>query len=974
MVLWTTALFAVTQSSHGLGLNTAYALFLDRVGVEFLPTMILLTGVVVMVTTLAFAAGLGRFASRVWLLTALIALGAVVILERVGIAAGTPLIYEVIWLGGQVTMMVSLTAMWTAAAEVCTTRQAKRLYPLFASAGIAGGAIGNFLTGSLANGLGTENVLLVQAALLITAGILAYTIGTRFFRSKTATGSASVIEDFRSGLRETIASPFLRIVAMVGVAFGGLLYLVDFPFSKAVDTSFETDAQIAGFLGVFYAIATVTTFVVSLLITNRLFARLGVIITLIIVPAAYLGGFGMWLVSFGLVTAAIFRGMQFVTVNAIGSTAWSSLFNVLTRRRRGQVLAFMTAGPMQLGTTLAGVLLLVVTLLPRQTGFSIALIVAIATVVLVWRMRGAYSDALVHAVKMGLVDLFTIPTTGIQKPVLDADSLEAFTNQLNDERSAARVVAVAMLGRINDARAERLIHQALADRDPRVRAAALDVVSQYEELPENCFELLADPSPELRLKVLEMMRQRGVPLPPGNEHLLEDPSPQVRGMAAAVAGGEEAEAVVRSLLGSNDESEIVAGLEAAVLRPVQATPDLAHFLEHPSQRVRAAAASAVVSLTGRAGEVGSLLDDPSVLTRRAAARALATSPEGVGHLLKVLDEGSVVASEAALRALTERNDGVYELDEFALRVIARARFLRRHRQALERQASLSSTLAYLCSVMQAREKREEQWAVMALTTTETKGAMGTVARGMWDEDEETRSQALEALESLADRSVVRELSDLLEEDQVHELADPTTSLAELTEDFDDWIRALAYRCLGEELSAKLERLHTVAEEDSSPLVRVALSRWDAPEMQQTETLDLMDRVLAIQKVPMFSDVDPEDLERIAAATTERHYEADEVIFREGDHGDEMLLIIRGEVNVSRERNGETEYIRTYGPGNHVGELALLRRRPRASDVIAGAEGVHTLVLRNPELHSILEERPAVAMSMLGTLAERIATL
>ena len=97
---------------------------------------------------------------------------------------------------------------------------------------------------------------------------------------------------------------------------------------------------------------------VSLLGVNRLFARLGVVLTLLILPVVYLVGFATWLASFGLVTAVPVRGSQWIAVNAIGSTAWSALFNVVPGRRRGEVMAFMSAVPAQLGTTVAGALLI----------------------------------------------------------------------------------------------------------------------------------------------------------------------------------------------------------------------------------------------------------------------------------------------------------------------------------------------------------------------------------------------------------------------------------------------------------------------------------------------------------------------------------------------------------------------------------------------------------------------------------------
>ena len=84
------------------------------------------------------------------------------------------------------------------------------------------------------------------------------------------------------------------------------------------------------------------------------------------------------------------------------------------------------------------------------------------------------------------------------------------------------------------------------------------------------------------------------------------------------------------------------------------------------------------------------------------------------------------------------------------------------------------------------------------------------------------------------------------------------------------------------------------------------------------------------------------------------------------------MIVDGAAIVSITRNGETRIVNEYGPGDSVGELALLRSGVRSADVHAGEEGLHGVMMDKAELISILEERPTVALGMLSTLAERIA--
>ena len=93
---------------------------------------------------------------------------------------------------------------------------------------------------------------------------------------------------------------------------------------------------------------------------------------------------------------------------------------------------------------------------------------------------------------------------------------------------------------------------------------------------------------------------------------------------------------------------------------------------------------------------------------------------------------------------------------------------------------------------------------------------------------------------------------------------------------------------------------------------------------------------------------------------------------EGDPSDELVVLLEGGVRVERaEPDGSRRFIRTYAAGEHIGELAVLRERPRAATVTADAEGARGLVVPGVGLREILRERPEAAMAMLATLAERL---
>ena len=139
------------------------------------------------------------------------------------------------------------------------------------------------------------------------------------------------------------------------------------------------------------------------------------------------------------------------------------------------------------------------------------------------------------------------------------------------------------------------------------------------------------------------------------------------------------------------------------------------------------------------------------------------------------------------------------------------------------------------------------------------------------------------------------------------------------------------------------------------------------------TLSDVDTMLLLRRIPLFQGLDPEDLQRIAATCLERVFPAGDALMNEDEIGDELLVILEGSVRVTRRQpDGSERFIRSYAAGDHIGELAVLRERPRVATVTAESDRVRTIVINGESLKAILRERPEAAMAMLATLAERIS--
>ncbi len=83
-------------------------------------------------------------------------------------------------------------------------------------------------------------------------------------------------------------------------------------------------------------------------------------------------------------------------------------------------------------------------------------------------------------------------------------------------------------------------------------------------------------------------------------------------------------------------------------------------------------------------------------------------------------------------------------------------------------------------------------------------------------------------------------------------------------------------------------------------------------------------------IPIFSELSPEEANRLAAFATETSAAEGQILMKEGDYSVELIAIEEGTADVLQ--GGKK--IATVGPGDLIGEMGLLERQPRTADVIA----------------------------------------
>ncbi len=104
--------------------------------------------------------------------------------------------------------------------------------------------------------------------------------------------------------------------------------------------------------------------------------------------------------------------------------------------------------------------------------------------------------------------------------------------------------------------------------------------------------------------------------------------------------------------------------------------------------------------------------------------------------------------------------------------------------------------------------------------------------------------------------------------------------------------------------------------------------------------------------------------------SEQHVRQGQIIFHEGQLGDAMYIIWSGRAAVLK-GDIQTPVVLGYrGPGEIVGEMALLENRPRSATVVA-LEDMRLLSISRNDFENLLQSNPSVGMGILGTLSARL---
>lgn len=1042
------------------------ALFIKAAGVENLPWMYVANGLLMAL----FAALYARFVSHFSMhrVLAVLALGfsCLVLLLRSLLAVDSAVVQRAvpyaIWSAAQLYSILLLMHFWTFCNQVFDPREARRVFPLVGGAGLSGMIAGSLCMPLFVSLVGSTNLLLVWAGFAFLAGLLVSPAVKTIRKSGVAVERGMAGEGaFFSQVGELWRIPLLRLLIFIAFPMWIVAWLIDFQFFQTLDAVAPNQDALAGFLGLFNGLTSMTGLAIQFFVTGRIIQWLGVGGAALVYPAVMTGAAAGLVVRNvfpagpGLLSARNLLGVSGkfgdeTLFTSLHDSVLSLLFNSLPEEKRARGRALLAGVMEPVATSLAGILLLCLAEFSVPAAGTAVITAALSMVwlVLALRVRRAYLEALVGNLSSRSFALQGSAFKALRTSQ-DAAAQQLLLSALSSGDEEMALFALGVLDPA-DASVASSICSCIPDAPDRVKKVMLQALlqSQYPAAAAVFAHELKAGTPEIRALSLQGLTALGQASPELIGRLVHDSEAAVAGAAVlhVLQNQPRLSRLRRAALARLDQL-LSAGIEEAVLAaqilqkaplPGKA-PQLIRLLSAPEQ-VRTEAVKALGRLATKesfARLAGMLSEDHLYLPVRESllnhkehalgalhAELLRQLPRDHSqfkvNLIECIGEiASTQSAELLCRFIIRQPILVENAAARALGNI-RIKFLSDDAHSLVQADSLLSAQTRE-TIRKAYFSIVQNWQYDTLAAESLRAAnrdhsLDLVADAFGRFARLRLEAALCFLELISDPRTIRALSGDLLSGGVRARAESLETLegacAEagvivraieqgmlnankslpaihdvmaraLTGNYTPWIAActahaaglIGARSLESELRDALGRSDTQVRlcahralerirSKKSLRVRKRLQK----EIKQMDTT--MERFLFLRSVPLFSDVDGQDLQWINEITHEQKYRGRQIIFREGDPGESLYIILSGRVRVFKGQKGKEITIDILDERDCFGEMAILDQEPRSASV-ATIKNARLLVIQRSDFQRLLLARPRISFSLFKTMSRRV---
>ncbi|HYI05776.1 MAG TPA: Npt1/Npt2 family nucleotide transporter [Reyranella sp.] len=412
-----------------------------------------------------------------------------------------------VWVG--VLSVLAPAQVWTLANFVLTTREAKRAFGLVGSGAILGWIVGGLLTRVAVGRFGTEAMLLLTAfTQFLSAGLVVY-----IWRERPAMVNGDTPAGIGGGgifaaLEVILGSRYLKSVAAVILLASVATTVEAWQFKAIAKAAIPDTEALAMFFGTFNMVAGMVSLALQLLLTGRILRRLGIGMTLFIVPVALAFTSVGVLATGTLLAATLLRGSDQVLRYSIDKATVELLYLPVPASQTFGVKSFIDTVVYRMGDGLGGVVVLV---FAAALGWSPVDVAWVCLLLLGGWMAAAavarreYVEILQDSIHQHRLDAERGST-----PVFERMASEMLTARLSGDTHEI-VYALSLFEMAHDRKVHPAVRGLLKHPIPEVRRRALALLSRADDLgvKEQVQQMLHDPDLEVRTEALLYLTEHG---------------------------------------------------------------------------------------------------------------------------------------------------------------------------------------------------------------------------------------------------------------------------------------------------------------------------------------------------------------------------------------------------------------------------------------------------------------------------------
>ncbi|MBI4868494.1 MAG: Crp/Fnr family transcriptional regulator [Candidatus Wallbacteria bacterium] len=135
-------------------------------------------------------------------------------------------------------------------------------------------------------------------------------------------------------------------------------------------------------------------------------------------------------------------------------------------------------------------------------------------------------------------------------------------------------------------------------------------------------------------------------------------------------------------------------------------------------------------------------------------------------------------------------------------------------------------------------------------------------------------------------------------------------------------------------------------------------------------LSIVEKLVFLRQAPLLRELPSEELLLAARLAREVELPASEVLFREGEPGGTMYVVVSGAVRITTRQTGSECELAVMGPGAILGEMSIFADEVRSATATA-AEPVGLLSFDGAGITELVMEHPSIALAFLKQMAARV---